>query len=97
MSRTYTLVAIPGLLMDPEHKGQLGFVTFRAICTKTDTAKEQWFVTNTELLEERFAKLVPIDIARELVARLRQGHQVTVPGFYAFDEVRHNFHGRGLE
>jgi hypothetical protein len=44
-------------------------------------------------LVDDFGKTISADEAANIVARLREGETVRLPGFWALDEIKHKFGG----
>jgi hypothetical protein len=94
MAEPFTLTAIPGLLVEGEHKGHLEFVTFLAE-NRIITAK--WTSVNVGTFVDDFSKIVPRDEATDIVSKLRTGTKVLFPGFWHLEEIKHKFGGSGNE
>jgi hypothetical protein len=92
MAEPFVLTAIPQLLPEGPFKGHLEHVQFIASdgCTT-----HKWWSTNTGTYGDDFARIMPRAEANSLLSRLRQGETVTLPGFWAIDEVKHKFGGVG--
>jgi len=92
MPEPFTLTAIPGIIGEGEDKGHLEFVTFVA---QNNIMFAKWTAVNIGTFVDDFAKFTSISEAANIVARLRAGETVPVPGFWALDEIKHKFGGSG--
>jgi hypothetical protein len=88
----FTLTAIPHLLPEGEHKGHLEYVQFVAM---EGSVKHKWSSVNVGTYAEDFAKIVPTDLARLILSRLRNGETVTFPGLWDLEQIKHQFGGNG--
>jgi hypothetical protein len=94
MAEPFTLTAYPGLLAEGEFRGHLEFVTFVA---RRGDSSEKWTSVNVGSYVDDFARIMPREEAADLVARLRRGETVEIPGYWHLDEVKHKFGGAGNE
>ena len=73
----------------PETKdGMLAGVTFVA---ESHDVRHQWFTRNCGQFPQVFARVMPKEVARLLVASLAAGDRVEFPGCYSEDEFDREF------
>jgi hypothetical protein len=94
MAEPFVLTAVPKLLPEGPFQGHLEYVEFKADNGK---ASHLWWSTNTGTYVEDFARIMPKAEAYAIVAALRRGETVIVPGYWALSEIRHKFGGSGNE
>jgi hypothetical protein len=81
----YKLTAIPVILSEGAFKGHLEYVMFRAAA---GGATKKMFMQNRANLVERFKRLVDWAEAEIIVAKLRAGEELVLPGTYTFDQLK---------
>jgi hypothetical protein len=92
MAEPFTLTAFPCVLSEGEHKGHLEFITFVA---ENSEGSQKWTAVNTGTLVQDFMEIVDRNTAEDIVRRLSHGEQVLFPGFWAIEEIKHQFGGAG--
>jgi len=88
MTDPYKLAATPFLIAEGEFRGELKGAKFVAT-SATDT--KQWFAISCGHFEASFSKLVPPQLAREMIAALIHGDDVAFPGLYQEKQFDHGF------
>jgi hypothetical protein len=84
MDGTYKLTASPMLLVEGEFKGHLEYVTFVA---EVGGVIKKIFIQNRANLVDQFNKLVERREAEAIVATLRTGEEVPLPGSYTREQL----------
>jgi hypothetical protein len=90
MPPMYKLVAIPSLLIEGDFKGHLETVTFVAT---SESESHKWWSVNAGTYETDFAKIVSLELSRDIVRRLRDGETVEYPNLYELQEIEGRFGG----
>ena len=88
MAGTYRISAIPMLYSRGNFAGKLQGASFTAV-SPSDT--REWFTNNCGQFELEFSKVMPLPIARILVASLKRGDEVELPGLYASRQFERGF------
>jgi hypothetical protein len=88
MAEPFVLTAVPQILLEGPTKGHLKYVQFSA---SDGLTSHHWWSTNTGTYVEDFAKIMPKAEAYAIVASLRRGETVILPGYWALDEIKHKF------
>ena len=88
MKGNFVLTAVPMLLRESAHKGQLEYISFIAT-DRVDTHK--WSSTNTGTYAQDFALVVDAGNACDILTRLRGGETVLFPGHYRIEEINDKF------
>jgi hypothetical protein len=86
---TYLLLAKSSPISGGEFKGRLGGIAFTAI---SPTETMHWFAINCGQFERAFCKLVPQQLAIEIVDTLSRGQDVEFPGRYLREQLGSGFH-----
>jgi hypothetical protein len=81
---SYKLTAIPVILSEGAFKGHLEYVMFRA--TAGGVTKKM-FMQNRADLVKKFNRLVDLAEAEAIVATLRRGEDLVLPGTFTFDQL----------
>jgi hypothetical protein len=88
MAGTYKISAIPLLYTRGTFEGKLQGASFTAV-SPSDT--KEWFTNNCGQFELEFSKLMPMPVARAMVAALMHGDEVELPGFYEEERFERGF------
>ena len=92
MAEPYVLTAVPQFLLKGRFQGHLEYVQFSATNGHTSHI---WWSTDIGTYVDGFAKIMPRAEAHAIVASLRRGETVIVPGYWSIDEIKHKFGGLG--
>jgi hypothetical protein len=88
MAELYKISATPLLHTTGDFKGKLKGVSFTAV---SPSGAMEWFSSNCGQFELAFSKIMPINLARVMVAALMHGDDVELPGVYAKHEFEDGF------
>jgi hypothetical protein len=88
MVETFKLSATPFFFSQGKFKGMMRNVTFIA---ESPTHTKRWFAANFGHFERAFSMLVPLDVAKEMVASLGRGEDIEFPGLYEKKQFDYGF------
>jgi hypothetical protein len=88
MTGTYKITATPMLHPEGEYAGKLKRVIFTAT---SPMDKREWFANNCGQFEDVFTRIMPVGVARAIVAALLDGKDAEFPGLYREDEFERGF------
>jgi hypothetical protein len=88
MAGTYGISATPLLHTEGNFKGKLKGVSFIAA---SPVQTHEWFSNNCGQFELAFSRIMPLSVARVIVASLMHGDDVEFPGLYEQEEFDQGF------
>jgi hypothetical protein len=88
MAATYRISAVPTQFTGGEYKGKLKSITFTAT-SPNDT--REWYAKNCGQFEAAFARIMPRNLARIIIAALANGDSVELPGLYEEEQFERGF------
>jgi hypothetical protein len=88
MAGTYRISATPLLHTEGNFRGKLKGVSFIAASPKQT---HEWYSNNCGQFELAFSKIMPLSLARVIVASLMHGDDVEFPGLYEEEAFEQGF------